>query len=210
MASRSCGCTNKDFQQFLASMDVLHFVSYNETNAQIVERFNRTMKNLMWPYFTYQNRQRYVEVLPALVESYNKAYHHCILTAPERVSQTNAQEVWHRLYGKYFVKLNAQVRLKFKVGDKVRISKTKGTFEKGYLSNWTEEVFSIAQLLRRIPPVYRLKEYGTMLEGAFYELELQRVHQPESNMFRIEKILKVRRKGKDEEYLVRWSGWPSK
>ena len=201
---------NKDFQQFLASMDVRHFVTYYETNAQIVERLNRTMKNLMWPYFTYQNRQLYVEFLPALVENYNKAYHRCILTAPEHVSQTNAQEVWHRLYGNYFVKLNAQVRLKFKVGDKVRISKTKGTFEKGYLSNWTEEVFSIAQRLRRIPPVYRLKEYGTILETTFYERELQRVNQPESNMFRIEKILKLRGKGKDEEYLVRWSGWPSK
>ena len=65
------------------------------------------------------------------------------------MSETNAQEVWHGLYGKDFVKRRAQVRVKFKVGDKVRISKKKGTFEKGYLPNWTEEVFSIAQRLRR-------------------------------------------------------------
>ena len=128
------------------------------------------------------------------MESYNKACHRSIGTAPERVTHTNAQEIWHRLYGKAFVKRSAQVPFKFKVGDKVCISKKKGTFEKGYLADWTEEVFSIAQRLRRIPPVYRLREYdGTMLEGTFYERELQRVHQPESN--------KV-------EYLVRWSGWP--
>ena len=97
------------------------------------------------------------------------------------------------------------VRLKFKVADKVRISKKKGKFEKGYLPNWTEKVSSIAKRLRRIPPVYRLREYDrTMLEGTFYE------HEPESNMFRIEKILKVRGKGKHVEYLVRWSGWRSK
>ena len=145
------------------------------------------------------------------MESYNKAYHRSIGTAPERVTQTNAQEILHRLYGKDFVKRSAQVRFKFKVGDKVRISKKKGTFEKGYLPNWTEEVFSIAQRLRRIPPVYRLREYdGTMMEETFYERELQRVHQSESNMFRIEKILKIRGKGKHEEYLVRWSGWPRK
>ena len=120
-------------------------------------------------------------------------------------------EIWHRLYGKDFEKRNARVRFKFKVGDKVRISKKKGTFEKGYLPNWTDEVFFIAQRLRRMPPVYRLREYdGTMLERTFYERELQRVQQSESNMFRIEKILKVRGKGKGVEYFVRWSGWPSK
>ena len=121
----------------------------------------------MWRYFTYQNGRRYLEALPALVDSYNKAYHRSIGTAPERVTHTNFQEIWHRLYGKDFVKRSAQVRFKLK---------KKGTFEKGYLPNWTEEVFSIAQRLRRIPPVYRLRKYdGTMLGGTFYERELQRV-----------------------------------
>ena len=83
--------------------------------------------------------------------------------------------------------------------------------KKGYLLNWTEEVFSNAQRLRRIPPVYRLIEYdGTMLDGTFYERELQRVQQSETDLFRIEKILKTRGKGKNEQYLVRWSGWQSK
>ena len=181
---------NKEFQRFLASKNVLHFVTYNETKAQIVERFNRTLKNCMWRYFTFQNGRRYVEILPALVEGYNKAYIRSIGTAPERVTQINAQEIWHRLYGKDFVKRSTRLRFKFKVGDKVRIFKKKGTFEKGYLPNWTEEVFSIAKRLRRIPPVYRLREYdGTMLEGTYYERELQRVQQSESNMSCIEKIL---------------------
>ena len=126
---------NKEFQRFLTSKDVRHFVTYNETKAQIVERFNRTLKNRMWRYFTYQNSQHYLEALPAFVENYNKAYHLSIGTAPDRVSETNTQEVWHRLYGKGFVKRSAQVQFKFKVGDNVRISKKKGTFEKGYLPN---------------------------------------------------------------------------
>ena len=96
---------------------------YNEIKAQIVERFNRTLKNRMWRYFTFQNGRRFVEALPALVEGYNKVYHRSIGTASERVTQTNAQEIWHRFYGKDFVKRIARVRFKFKVGDKVRISK---------------------------------------------------------------------------------------
>ena len=83
------------------------------------------------------------------MESYSKAYHRSIGTVPDRVSETNAQEFWQQLHGKDFVKRS---------GHKVRISKKKATFEKGYLPNWTEEVFSIAQRLRTIPPVYRLKE----------------------------------------------------
>ena len=201
---------NKEFQRFLTSKNVHHFLTYNETKAQIVERFNRTPKNRMWRYFKFQNGRSYVEALPALVEGYNKTYHRSIGTAPERVTQADAQEIWHRFYGKDFVKRSTRVRFKFKVGDKVCISKKKGTFEKGHLPKWTE-VFSIAQRLRRIPPVCRLREYDrTMLEGTFYEREVQRVQQSESNMFRIEKILTVRGKGKDEQYLVRWSGWPSK
>ena len=117
---------NKEFQRFLTSKNVLHFVTYNETKAQIVERFNRTLKNRMWRYFTFQNGRRYVKILPALVEGYNKAYHRSIGTAPERVTQINAQEIWHRLYGKDFVKRSTRVRFKFKVGDEVRISKKEG------------------------------------------------------------------------------------
>ena len=197
---------NREFQRFLTSKNLLHFVTDNETKAQIVKRFNRTPKKSRFKMedVTWKSSR-------LLVEGYNKAYHRSIGTAPERVTQINAQEIWHRLYGKDFVKRSTRVRFKFKVGDKVRISKKKGTFEKGYLPNWTEEVFSIAQRLRRIPPVYRLREYdGTMLDGTSYERELQRVQKSEADLFRIEKILKNRGKGKGEQYLVRWSGLPSK
>ena len=49
-----------------------------------------------------------------------------------------------------------------------------------------------------------------MLEGTFYEREPQRDHQSEADLFRMEKILKTREKGKHVEYLVSWWGWPSK
>ena len=57
---------NKEFQQFLALKNFRHFVPNNETKAQIVERFTRTLKNRMWRYCTYENRRRYLEALLAL------------------------------------------------------------------------------------------------------------------------------------------------
>ena len=45
------------------------------------------------------------------------------------------------------------------------------------------------------------------ISGTFYVKELQKVNRPD--IFRIEKVLKKRKKNKQEEYLVRWSGHSS-
>ena len=61
------------------------------------------------------------------------------------------------------------------MGDRVRISKTKRTFEKGYLPNWTTELFTIS---RKVPGrnAYRIvDDHGEELEGTFYAKELQQV-----------------------------------
>ena len=82
---------------------------------------------------------------------------------------------------------------KFKVGDKVRISKYKRKiFDKGFTPNWTEEVFFINEILPTKPVTYKIRDYnGEVIEGSFYEQELQKTNQ---DTFRIEKILK--KKGK--------------
>ena len=40
---------------------------------------------------------------------------------------------------------------KFKVGDRVRISKYKNIFAKEYMSNWSEEVFVIKKVKNTVP-----------------------------------------------------------
>ena len=56
---------------------------------------------------------------------------------------------------------------KFKIGDKVRISKFKRkTFEKGYTPNWTEEVFTIYKIKYNSPIIYKLKDLkGEEIQG---------------------------------------------
>ena len=129
---------------------------------------------------------------------------------PVLVTDFNDQDVWRTLYGKDIGKWR-NVRFRFKVGDQVRLMKIRKTFEKGYMPNWTEEVFTITQRLRRIPPVYRVKEYdGTELKGTFYEDQLQKVEQKDDDLFRIENVVKSRGRGRQKEYLVHWKGWPNK
>ena len=83
----------------------------------------------------------------------------------------------------------------------------KRTFEKGYLPGWTEEIFTIVQRITRNPPVYRIKDYnGEVLEGTFYEPELQQVMKTDE-IYKIENIIKERKRQGKKEYLVKWVGY---
>ena len=198
---------NKTFQTFLKKEN--DFVTYNETKAQVVERFNRTLKQLMWRMFTTSSSYHYLDQLDDLVNgNYNQSVHRSIKMKPADVNENNASEVWNNLYRNLFKK---PTKYKFKVGDQVKISKHKRIFEKGYLPSWTEETFTVAQRLPRDPPVYRLNEAdGDWIQGTFYEFELQKVIETEKHLFRIEKILKRRGRGANKEVLVHWKGWPKK
>ena len=78
-------------------------------------------------------------------------------------------------------------------------------FEKGYLQNWTEEIFTVSQRLPR--GVYRIKDsQGETLTGTFYDVELQKIKLPE--YYNIETVVKTRGRGKKKEYLIKWQGYP--
>ena len=74
----------------------------------------------------------------------------------------------------------------FQVGNVVRISKLKNKFEKGYTTNWTEEVFKIIKVQPTIPFTYKLEDtLGEVVKGTFYEPELQLA---KSGTYRIKKV----------------------
>ena len=76
---------------------------------------------------------------------------------------------------------------KFKVGDKVRISKYKNIFAKDYTPNWREEVFVVNKIQNTVAWTYLINDLnGEEIKGSFYEKELQKTDQKE---FRIEKVI---------------------
>ena len=199
---------NRLFQTYLRKNNIYFFTTHNETKASVVERFNRTLKTKMWKYFTANNTYHYVKVLPDLLSAYNHAFHRSIKTAPASVNASNAEMVRQNLYGP--VTKYQDDAFKFNVGDTVRISMAARPFRKGYLPNWTTEVFTISSRIPRRPPVYRLKDYdGEQLEGTFYEYELQRIIK-EDDLYTVEKVLKTRRRRGKTEYFVKWLGYPDK
>ena len=108
---------------------VMFFATNSESKASVIERFNRTLKNKMFRYFTYTNTRTYIDVLPELLESYNNSYHRSIKMKPSQVNKSNESLVWQTLYGKTFSTVTP-VRFKFNVGDQVRISKVKKTLKR--------------------------------------------------------------------------------
>ena len=185
---------NRTLQKLLKEYGVHHFATHNEeTKASIVERFNISLKTRMWRYFTKKQSVRYVDVLQDFVRSYNNTFHRSIGMAPSEVNATNQEEVWQRLYGHESVGIP-----KYRVGDCVRISKAKRQFKKGYMANWTEELFTIVDAHRSEPPVYRLADWhGERLAGTFYEPELQKVVVSKYKTYRIEEILRWRNKRRE-------------
>ena len=88
-----------------------------------------------------------------------------------------------------FNKENNKASSNFKIGDTVRISKYENIFAKGYVPNWSEEVFVIKKVKNTVPWRYVARDLNGEVVGTFYEKELQKTNQKE---FRVEKVKEKR------------------
>ena len=185
---------NKDVKSLI---DI--YSTENEEKSNVVERWNRTMKEKMFKYFSANNTRKYIDVLDEMAKSYNETVHSSTKITPiEASKEKNENKVWLNLYSIS----KAGKDPKYSVGDKVRISKKKTTFEKGYTPRWTEEIFTIDEVLCTEPPTYKLKDYNDeRIQGSFYEPELQKAIQ---DIYRVQKVIRNR----GNKILVKWLGYP--
>ena len=205
--------TDKGSEFFNGIMkDLLHkngvklYTTENEEKSSVVERWNRTMKEKLFRMFSANNNTIYFDKLDELVDQYNHRFHSSIRMTPAEASkQQNEKKVFANLFGDLLYAKRGKA--KFKVGDKVRISKFKRKiFDKGFTPNWTEEIFVVDEILDTNPLTYKLVDLlGEKITGSFYEAELQKTNQ---NIFRIEKV--IRRDQKKKKALVKWKGYPDK
>ena len=199
--------TNATVQALFKFHNINFYTTQNpDVKASVVERYNRTLKTYMWRYFTHNQTRRYVNVLDDLVYAYNHRTHSVIKMAPADVTKDNSKQVLFNLYRNK--RLTKQKPL-LKVGDHVRITREKSTFEKGYESNWSREIFKIAKIIQRDRVVYELVDLADEpIVGTFYELEVQKINLPET--YKIEQVLRTQGKGEHRKLFVKWAGYPDK
>lgn len=167
---------NKIVQKFFIEKDI-DFVTTRDpkTKAAICERFIRTIKGIIYKYFTYSNTHKYIDVLDSLMVLYNDRFHTTIGRSPSDVNESNVLIVWSFMNRKRST-LVLNKSNKFNVDDIVRVSNPKETFGKGYKPKWSQEIFTIVKVHRRNPVVYNIKDSEEIvINGNFYESELQKI-----------------------------------
>lgn len=166
---------NSHVKALLTKLNIHHFSTDQELKAQIVERFNRTLREKIQKYLVSKQSLKYIDALPDILLGYNSSVHSSLGNfAPKDVNKKNEEEVHKIQFGDYLMQKPKKHR--YNIGDSVRIVTYQGVFKKTYHKNFTDEVFVIADLLRSTPPTYRVKDSEeNILPGLFYEEELQRV-----------------------------------
>ena len=183
---------NASFKKWLQDNDIIMYSTNNEGKSVVVERFIRTLKSKIYKYMTSISKNVYIDKLNVIVNKYNNTYHTTIKMKPIDVKDNT------------YINTDKEINYKdpkFKVGDYVRISKYKNIFAKGYMPNWSEEVFVVDKIKNTVPWTYLINDLnGEEITGTFYENELQKTNQKE---FRTEKVIK--RKG--DKLYVKWKGY---
>ena len=146
------------------------------------------------------NNTIWIKDLNKLVKEYNNSYHRTIKMKPIDASKESNENI---------VRKNCNFEMtvkkpKFKISDKVKISLLKNSFEKGYPSNWSEQIYVIYDIKTSNVHYYFLKDLnGEILDGAFYQEELLKTNIEDNDLHTIEKIIKKI----SNKYLVKWRGY---
>ena len=141
----------------------------NEGKSVVAERLITALKNKIYKCMTSVSANVYIDKLDGIVNEYNNTYHRTFKMKPVDVKDSTYID---------FEKEVNDKDPKFKTGDRVRISKYKNIFAKGYRPNWLEEVFEIRKVKNTVQWTYVINNLnGEKITGTFHGKELQKTNQ---------------------------------
>ena len=156
---------NNVFEKWQSDNDINMYSTYNEGKSVVAERFIRTLKNKLYKHMTATGKNVYYDVLDDVVNKYNNTKHSTIKMKPIDVGDNNKR---------VYIDEHNEKDSRFKVGNRVRISKFKNIFAKGYASNWSSKIFIVDKINDTVPYTYNLKDLNDEeIIGSFYDKELQ-------------------------------------
>ena len=157
---------NNVFKKWLSDNDIIMYSTYNEGKSVVTEIFIRTLKNKLYKHMTAPGKNVYYNVLDDVVNKYNNTKHNTIKMKPIDVGYTNKR---------VYINEHNEKDSRFKVGDRVRISKFKNIFAKGYTPNWSTEIFIVDKINDIVPYTYNLKDLNDEeIIDSFYDRESQK------------------------------------
>ena len=157
---------NNIFKKWLSDNDIIMYSTYNEGNSVVAERFIRTLKSKLYKHMAAIGKNVYYDVLDDVVNKYNNTKLSTIKMKSIDVRDNNNKRV--------YIDEHNEKRSRFKVGDRVRISKFKNIFAKGYTPNWSKEIFIVDKINDTVSYTYNLKDLNDEeITGSFYDQELQ-------------------------------------
>jgi len=163
---------NSTFQKLMKDFDINHFSTYSDMKAALVERAVRSIKEKIYRILEnpkYKNK--WVNLVDDCLESYNATFHEIIQMAPNAVNESNIGIVLNNQFKKYWIKDHTWKKPLFSIGDKVRISKARRIFKKGYKGNWKEELFIIDKIKQTLPSnTYKLIDLNNEPASSWYIL----------------------------------------
>ena len=192
---------SKEMLKFFEDNNVKIYHTHSNLKAVVIERFNRSLRELMMKEFVKKNNTIWYKILPELIKKYNNRYHHTIRMKPIDVNKTNEKHIKNTIYN-----YNVTTKIpKFKINDLVRISlKRRELFDKptGNIK-WSEELFRIFKINKSNVITYQLKDMNDeIIKGIFYEKELQ-LTKNTTGEYIIEKVLKT----KGNKIYVKWRNY---
>ena len=164
------------FKNYLNNENIKIYHPHGTFKCAIVERLNGSFQGIIAKYLTANNTLNYIDVLQQLKEIYNSRYHSKIKMSPNRARTSEVKHLVRQAHEIHYAKaINAKRRIKYKVGQIVRIQLTKKVFRRGYQQQYSDELYEVEQVMKDLPVVtYNLRALhdGVFIVGRFYSEEL--------------------------------------
>ena len=159
--------------KFFEDHNVKIYYTFSNLKAIFIERFNRSLRELMMKSFVKNNNTVWYNIVPNLIKTYNNRYHHTIKMKLIYVNKSNEKYIKDNFYT-----YNKKYKIpKFKVDDLVGISlKWRQLSDKPSENiKWSEELFKIHFIHKSNVITYKIKDLNDeIIKGIFYQKELQK------------------------------------
>jgi transposase InsO family protein len=202
-SDRGSEFTNSKMKTFLSDNGIKLIHPYTSTHAHFVERVQATLQSIIYKHITSKNNLKFYDKFQDFVKTYNRRKHRMTKLSPNEGEKKKNSLHIQEIQEDYRGKIEPTKKVKFKVGDQVRIAIAQGKFSRGYDQKSNEEIYKVVKVSKKLPRVlYFLATLdGEDVEGKFYQTQLTKVL--EQDDFLIEEFLDEN----DTHYYIKFQGY---